>query len=360
MTQQSDSNGIGRSKAYWVAAGERAILALLESEHAVVRREIESRISEKPGTSRHIQPHILADSLKRMQKKGLVIASSQPSRGGRTLETFSLASPAASARTVERAAGRKRLLLARYLQWANGTPGQGRHTGIVGASLERSLHSSMMESAPYVGYRVINPSGGKVNALWDMNFHALGATDNGFTWTEEIGGRKFVGLVEAKNLREWIYPWSPELFQLLYKAAFLHQDFADRGYEVLPVLVCRKASKTLFYAAKDLGFHVVMVGKQIIDFGNSEASEDERLVNEVRSELGFLDIIDHKGTHPAISKQFQSVLPSRSVEVAERFSQIGSKLQIDFQLLRTEGSNQRKYRNLKTKAKQYGADVSSW
>jgi hypothetical protein len=360
MTPPADANVTGHPKSYWISAGEQEIRALLKVEHAVVRMEIESKIAEKPGTSRHIQPHILADSLRRLVRRGEVATNTDATRGGRDIVTFSLSKPSVSKRLVERAAARKRLLQTRYLQWATGTAGLGRHTGIVGPSLEKSLHASILTSAPYLGYRMLNPVSGEVSTVWDFDATSFGSPDNGFLWHDADTNSDHLCLVEAKNTREWIYPWGSELYQLLFKCAHIYPEALRRGYGVIPVLVCRKASPTLYYAAKDLGFHVAEVGKQLVDFGLEVGSDEDRMVNEVRAELGFTDILDHNGTYRTIEKQFKSVIPGRALEITQQFAEVGQELESDFRLLRVDGNTQTKYRAMKANAESLGAEISWW
>jgi hypothetical protein len=60
--------------------------------------------------------------------------------------------------------------------------------------------------------------------------------------------------VEVKNLRDWMLPASPEVYQLLEKAAAVQA--ANPKAAIMPVLICRRVHFTLFRMAKDLGFFV--------------------------------------------------------------------------------------------------------
>jgi hypothetical protein len=61
--------------------------------------------------------------------------------------------------------------------------------------------------------------------------------------------------IEVKNLREWLYPRTPEVHQLLYKAAALQVGHPDHRWS--PSSFCRRAHTTTYYMAFQLGFHVV-------------------------------------------------------------------------------------------------------
>ena len=68
--------------------------------------------------------------------------------------------------------------------------------------------------------------------------------------------------IEAKNLRQWIYPRTQELYQVLDKSARLQLEHPDLG--VLPVLVCRKAHYNANKMAQHLGFHVIATQRQYV------------------------------------------------------------------------------------------------
>ena len=347
-----------RSKAQWVSDGESAIQELITTEYSVTHMEIEAKISEKPGTFNHLQPHILAQARKNLLRKSVIQRESRPTRGGRSVDTFSLTNSTASRRSVEKAAARKRTLTARYLQWASGTPGQGLHTGIVGSSLENILHESIRASSPSLGYRLNNPDTGKTEQIYDMTFG--GSLDNACVWHDDDHNAVFQIVVEAKNLREWIYPWSPELYQLLSKSARLAPFAEDAGQLIVPVLVCRRAHPTLFYMAKDLGFHVVDTTKQLINFGLVAGSEEDRLVNEVRAELGMLDILDHDGKYERIVNQFVTTIPRRALEIGRTWNDVGSKLQSHYLTLRAGNQVRNAYKDLREGVTAIGIAIRSW
>jgi hypothetical protein len=275
------------------------------------------------------------------------------------MTTYSLSSSSAAQSFVNRAAARKRLLHARYLQWANGKPNQGRHTGIVGSSLENALHESLRFSSPTQGFRLNSPDHGKISSLYGRDLRPVGSIDNGCVWYDYDSGSIFQLVMEAKNLRDWIYPWSAELYQLLFKAAYLIPFAQAEGQRVVPVLVCRRAAPTLFLMAKDVGFHIIDTQRQLISFDAIEGSEEFRQIQEVRFELGLLDVLDHRGPFSRITNQFERTLPPRCSEVAARFELIGPSLIGEFAEMRLGWSPQR-FRKVRNKIKAQGIAPRSW
>jgi hypothetical protein len=86
-------------------------------------------------------------------------------------------------------------------------------------------------------------------------------------------------------VRDHVYPSSVELYQLLWKAAGLQEALPSAN--IVPVLVCRRANKTLFYMAKDLGFLVFQSNGQWVPEGGRTTST---AINEVRNELNYFDL----------------------------------------------------------------------
>ena len=84
------------------------------------------------------------------------------------------------------------------------------------------------------------------------------------------------------HVREWMYPRSAEVYQLLAKAVHITSNWTEGS--VLPVLVCRRANPILIYMAKHLGFHVIEVINQVVDMKRMGGPETaERRFREVRS-----------------------------------------------------------------------------
>lgn len=82
-----------------------------------------------------------------------------------------------------------------------------------------------------------------------------------------------------------------ELYQVLHKWILLKR--ANPPVPIVPILVCRRAQKTAFFMAKQLGFLVIEMGAQFV---GDTVTEDQLL--EVRNELSFGDL--YRGTGPSL------------------------------------------------------------
>jgi hypothetical protein len=106
------------------------------------------------------------------------------------------------------------------------------------------------------------------------------------------------------------------------------------GLPVVPVLVCRRAHKWLFWMARDLGFIVHDARRQYLTLPEKT---DERLLQEVRDELHLVDLDLVSATkQPRIGKLFIETLPAQAANVAARWTAVGSTLADHFKPLRNE------------------------
>jgi hypothetical protein len=330
------------SEAQYVARGIAGIRAVLEEQSAVVWPEVEARLSDYRHTSitTRVDPHHLTTAKSGLLKAGFLrYAPTVRTRGGREISILQLGDETDRQRRIADAAARKRLLYARYLGWSSGTDTK---PGIIGPGLETVLHASLLKVSPFVGLRIENPVSGDTSTLAGVELPAdLGSLDNGATWIDPNNGRRFAYPMEAKNLRDWLYPTSQEVFQLLEKAAYV--AMGDPKHEVVPVLVCRRVQKTLVRMAADLGFHVIDVKRQYIlptRFKNSES--ENRKLHEVRSGLGFLDLTPSDAPDDTVIKQFRSVLPAYASRRADRWRTYGMQFMDLYPSLRRDSSRQRR------------------
>lgn len=318
-------NGPARQYARWAA---QAVEEIVTSEHAVVWTEVEAKAADRvwatiPG---HVDPHHLTNARHDLASRGVIASDSGVTRGGRVIEV--LVSPSGPKRAVHAAAGRKRLLHARYLGWATGTKRHGQ--GLVGPGGERVVHESLREAAPS-GYRLYEPKLGEVRRLFGQPVPG-GPLDNGALLQlvdRDCPAGAVVVPIEVKNLRAWIYPEAAELHQLLSKAARLQSARPDLQFA--PVLVCRRAHYTTFKMAKALGFYVIDLRRQFL---LAASGVDQTRVSEVRAELGYdLEVSD--GPFPPLIAHFTTHFPSVAARTAERWARSGPALEQLFTALRT-------------------------
>jgi hypothetical protein len=307
----------------WRARGVVAIQQLLEAELAITIPEMEAKLSDRragPADGRiRIQPHHLTTARQRLLRAGVIEQTKETTRGsGRTITTLSL-SP--RSKRTERAAARKRLLTARYMSWTTRAAEWGEAAPIP-AALERVIHASLTEASPH-GYRLVKPGGGEVDRLFNEKVPG-GPLDNAAFYTGvDNDGLPITPVtvpIEAKNLRQWIYPRTQELFQLLDKGARLQQ--ARPATPIVPVLVCRQMHPFTGAMARQMGFHVIPTWRQYVRPVVARFDETaQRKFEEVRDELGYV-LEPHEGAVEPMVNQFTKVLPGRIEDASQRWGAI--------------------------------------
>lgn len=262
---------------------DRAIARVLEvlgEHHAVVHAELESRIAESHfrGSPENIDPHHVTTAIRELGKQDKITWTRAVTRGGRAIETISLADPGRTLTAIDRAARRRRLLLGRYHGWSQGT--QRHPHGLIGPAGEHAVRVALTLSG---ALQPANPDFAECTHL--LGTRLPGPADSGGYMVPVIRGmpqHPVTVVIEVKNLRSWIYPSAAELFQPLRKAAQLQREHPD-AY-IVPMLVCRRAHPTIYYMAQQLGFLVIEMDQQ---FAGAVSHAD---LDEIRNELAFSDI----------------------------------------------------------------------
>jgi len=192
-----------------------------EQLYALLRPEAEARASEGLwGTQpRFIQPHLLSEGLQELIQEGHLVAEHESTRGGRQITTFRRSNLAGRERLTADAAARKRLLYARYLSWASGSPSA---PGLIGPAAERMVHAALREVSPERGYQLESPAVGHTARVLNVEVPS-GPLDNAAHIYLGNPGQRYSALLEVKSRRDWIYPTSSELYQVLFKAAALEK-----------------------------------------------------------------------------------------------------------------------------------------
>jgi hypothetical protein len=176
----------------------------------------------------------------------------------------------------------------------------------------------MLAAAPS-GYTIENP-GREVGTLLGVRLYGPLDAAAHYLVRDAAGvpGQVITVPVEVKNLRDWIYPSSREIYQLLSKAAALQDAAPDRP--IAPVLVCRRAHITTMRMAKEVGFFVIPAERQYV-----HQVDDDALV-EVRGELGLFDLVQQEGVDPRVERFFRTHLPKVIERTAEDWSATGPDL----------------------------------
>jgi hypothetical protein len=290
--------------SYYVDLGETAIRQMLREHHAVVWPEIEARAADRVwgDLPYAVDPHHLTTARSNLLADDVITRVEDPTRGGRRVAVYHLSDLRGRATAVRDTSARKRLLHGRFIGWASGT---ATSAGLIGPAGEAVARAALRAAAPR-GYLVLQPESADIAEV-------LGAAVPGgpldaaafLTLLSDQGEPlpAYFVPIEVKNLREWLYPRTPEVHQLLYKAAALQVAHPDQP--MVPVLVCRRAHQTTFYMAFQLGFHVIDTYSQFI----SPTVEAEPL-EEVKSELGYLDLTPDLTPPDRVISQFSTVVPT--------------------------------------------------
>lgn len=299
-----------------------ALRELVASESAVVWLEVEAKLAGPPmilpGGSMlkdGLNPHHLTTARQALHALNEVKTLSTLTRGGTSVPVLVPVNQRGRKRQIADAAARKRLLHARYSGWAKATASRG---SLIGDAGERVAHASLVKAAPSTGYRV-DPRVGAVDSVFGMPLDGgpADAAAHLLTMRDAVPGPVVTLLVEVKNIREWIYPDSTEFFQLLDKASRLQLQHPDQA--LLPVLACRRAQYTAFRMAKTLGCYIADARKQFI---LPHAEVDDRLLAEVRAELGFVDLERSVEPDSLLTHHFERGIPAAALEFASRFKTV--------------------------------------
>lgn len=181
---------------------------------------------------------------------------------------------------------------------------------LIGPAGESTVRQAIIDAGTLA---VSTPGAGEVTNV--LGTTLLGSLDSG-GWLPVINrtglpeGMVYVP-IEIKNIRDWIYPTSAELYQLLHKAALLQRGAPEAN--IMPVLVTRRINHTLRFLAERLGFKVLALQQQYI----RSIVEDDDLA-EIRSGLGFMDLMkpDDKNSLAALNRFFRKSLAIKALEYA--------------------------------------------
>lgn len=263
----------------------------LDTELAASKIEAEAKLIEAHhGQNTPFEPAHLHDARVRLEQQGFLHITRKPTRGGSQPPIWEVTDTRKRSRKVEETAGRKRMLMARYYAYAQGTPSTG--TGLTGDAGEIAFHAALQRAS--VGASLADLSRGVPNLR-----HLDGVEvdlDNAFALLPMTPDRQsfrappFKVIVEVKNIREWVYPRSHELFQVLRKGALLQR--ANPSTDYLPLLVCRRVHKTTLFMAKRMGFFVIDTRKHYFPVHSQIPRTD---LEDLIQELALIDITQSTG-----------------------------------------------------------------
>ncbi len=209
--------------AQYEGMASQALRELADLEGAFVASEAKAKIADRRwlGLTKMVDPNHISTALGRLIAAGELASTAERTRGRRVIRVYHRPIQRGNTRRIQDASARKRLLHTRYQSWASGTKHGG--AGAVGPGLEIVVHRSLQAAAQF-GYRLLNPTAisGEVRELFGAPVPG-GPLDNGALLTTydqlTMATSSYLMVLEAKNLRQWIYPRTQELHQLMAKAA---------------------------------------------------------------------------------------------------------------------------------------------
>lgn len=318
----------GVKAAQYDALAFAAVRELIEQELAVVWHEVEAKLAERhhAGAPRGINPHHLTNARRRLLAENSILEDIAKTHGNQVVTVYVPADQHKRRDAIRTASRRKRALEARYLGWAQAT---AHHPNLIGDGGERVTHECLRKTD--VGYGLINPTRGEVASLFG-NPVPGGSLDNAARIAIETKGDLFAALVlvEVKNKRGWFYPAAADLYQLLFKAASLQQQYPKLHF--IPVFVARRVHYLTFRMAKHLGFFVIQFdrGDQPILPHRTVTREE---VEEMRAELGYVLALTDQAM-PGVTRRFNETIPKEGPAIAQRWALMAAALLPHFGALR--------------------------
>ena len=275
------------TKEQWVDVATQALRRLLEERSALVRPEADAILGESDWVSRNLglslkpQPHIVTEAHARLVEEGALVDRTEV-LNKRSVKVWVDANGLTTwgrKTEVERAAATKRRLYRRYLGWAG-------NTNLCGNVAEQAVDSSLRSVAAAGHLSVVPAKPGHLAQLPNRE-KFRGPLDAGGYWPRlrsDHASGVIPFAVEVKNIRNWIYPRSSELWGLLTKLS----SFPD----VVPVLIARRIHPRTFLLFKAAGVLGYQTRKQW--FSNPDDSPRHRLtpdeLERVANALSFRDM----------------------------------------------------------------------
>ncbi len=246
--------------------GKQRIRNILRDRLYANARQLESKISEAGPTNKRCNPHVLTAALKDLTLSHEVSTENHPVDSCQFYYLTENARTKKNQKTLQARSNKINAIYSTYRSIA-----QDRR--LVGDALETVFRTALKSIPDYFEL------GSKKNPLTIFGDKTLpGALDG----TYLLGKKKLFLAVEAKNIREWIYPDRHELWSLINKA----NTISDDSNLVLPVLISRKIPYYARRAFKSLGVLGYEMHNQIFD---PSVSNQLELIKH-KDGLGFHDI----------------------------------------------------------------------
>ncbi len=278
----------------WVLLGKRRIINILRDRLLASEKQLEAKIAEAGPTDQLCNPHILSSARLLLEKDGKIDAL-KDSTG---MPFYFL--PHKFNPSFASHATRRDELFQLYDRYRTLT----QVPEYCGQALETVIWEAIRQSNEYL------PIGSQTHQQVDFGEVKLPGKLDMILLPKNRS--PVAALVEAKNLREWIYPSNYLIWKLIEKALV----FQNIGYPTVPVLVARKiqqSTRSFFKAAGILGLDTHF---QYFDPKIEEQLVDIRDVNG----LGFKDIRIIEPPQKYVLQFFSNGLPKQAPDFAARFA----------------------------------------
>lgn len=281
---------MSRQKDTRVQAAAAALRDFVDEHLATSKIEMEAKLIDVFFQNPPFEPHHLHDATRMLLRSGEIVRVEASTRGGRKPPILLKADAKGRSREQSDRAARKRLLMSRYYSYVEGA--KGRESSLAGPAGEIAFHTALVTANVGTHLSRLNRGRPTLESVMDQPV-PVGPLDNGFVLQRLDSRGRPIGpwgvqvLVEVKNIREWIYPRTQELYQVLRKAALIQR--ANPTESFLPMLSCRRAHTTTNFMAKDFGFFVIDSRRQYLP--SNHAFIDPQHLDEIRNELGLVDLV---------------------------------------------------------------------
>lgn len=289
---------LSRDERYTLAV--RRLTRNLDALGVANMRTLEMKVSDSGPDAQRVDPHVLTRARRDLEEAGRIV---------RKKDLWFHRTNESKARVDERLA---------VLEPIHRRLTDGTFTSRMGQTLEIAIFRALVRSK-------LNYVGG----FLDLDEH-----DDSTRYSKEepplhFAGRKMPGKklfdfiafdptgpigIEAKNVREWIYPNREEVRELLLKAV---------AADTLPVLIARRIPYVTFRLLQTAGVMLFQTYNQLYPTADRDLAE---LVKD-RDTFGFHDVRVGNEPNANLAHFLQETIPANAAEYRDRFNRYGDLLQ---------------------------------
>lgn len=279
-----------------LATCKKRIKSVLKDRYYATNRQLESKICESGPFNQRCDPHVVSQALREMVNSEELATIQHPQHNTKFYHLPEMLLKAKSRKILKARSEVIDPLYSRYLSFAQ------NDQRLCGDALETVMRDGFSQVPSFVEL------GSKQYPMMVFGELVLpGSLDGTFLLAE----KKLLIAVETKNIREWIYPNSQELWSLVNKA----NTISSSSCPVLPVIICRKIPYYAYVAFKQLGILGFETHTQFFD-----PSIDDQLVDiKHKDGLGFHDIKTALVPPAGFVSFLEKTIPSYGPDYAARF-----------------------------------------